>query len=92
MIDQEILDFIANNPEGRVIGETHITNLQRDLERTKRSYDETLRFIESMLKDKLPNKFEKLRKENRESLEIQIREINEEIQQMQDTLNKRKEK
>jgi N-methylhydantoinase B/oxoprolinase/acetone carboxylase alpha subunit len=90
MIDQEILDFIANDSNGRVVGETHIANLKADIERTKRSYDYVLRLIEDMLKDKLQNEFEKLQKENRGSLETQIREINEEIKQVQNALNKRK--
>lgn len=90
MLDQKILDFIANDPEGQVVGEMHITNLLRDIERTKWQYDETLKLIESMIKDKTSDEFEKLRKWNRESLETQIKEIDEEIKQMQDALGKRK--
>lgn len=91
MLDKEILDSITNDPEGRVAGETHITNLKADIERTKWQYNEVLKQIERMLKSKTPDEFEKLRKENQESLEIQIREINGEIQQVQAALNKKKE-
>lgn len=90
MLDQKIFDFIANDPEGQVVGEMHITNLLRDIERTKWQYDETLKLIESMIKDKTPDEFEKLQKWNRKSLETQIKEIDEEIKQMQDALDKRK--
>jgi archaellum component FlaC len=90
LLDQEILYFIVNDPEGQMIGETHIANLKRDIERTKRSYNDVLNFIESMFKGQASDKLESLRKENLESLETQIREINEEIREMQGAISRRK--
>jgi hypothetical protein len=89
MIDQEVLDFIANGSNGRLIGEEGITNLQSDIRRTQWMYDGSLEILNKILEGDMSEESEKLRADNRKALETQIKEINEEIQQVQDALQRR---
>jgi phosphotransferase system IIB component len=91
MIDQKILDFIANDPEGRKVGEQCVRDLEADIQRTRFIFNHTIDVIERMLKDNVTGEAKKHKEEILGKLEVELQEINKEIRQVHEALAQRKD-
>lgn len=88
MLDQDILNPIIGDPDGRAIGERYIQNLESDIKHTRFMFENTVKTICETLKNN-PGEAEKQKAKILQRMEQEIAEIEGEIQQIRDAIAKR---